>query len=129
VKLTDLDADVLQHLAYTARSRQSRMPLRLVDPEATATALAELLVDGVTPALGWWRAQLAPRLPSDAPLCPPASPLEPPTETDVILLAEELATLRAPSDVALGTLAEMVVLGELSAEVLRRCFDLYEELL
>jgi hypothetical protein len=123
-----LDPDVLDHLAHLARQRRKRWPSRLADPEATAEALADQLVAGALPALGWWRAQLAPGDAPAAPLCPPPVPLGPPEYGDIILFAEELAGIEARAEVALELLAEMVITAGLTADVLQAAYGLYEEL-
>ena len=126
--LADLDPELLEHLAYLARGRQKRWPSRVADPEKTAEALADQLAASVFPALGWWRAQLAPRHPSGAPLCPPPAPVGKPSHTDIILFAEELAGIRARPEVALELLAEMTIVAGLTADVLQSAFALFEEL-
>jgi hypothetical protein len=54
-----LDPATLRGLASLIEDRgPQRRPLR--DPEASAQALAEMLEQGATPTIGWWRRQFAP---------------------------------------------------------------------
>lgn len=125
--ISDLDPQVLDHLAHLARLRRKRWPSRLADPEATAEALADLMTMGMKPALGWWRAQLAPVV-REGPVCPPRALEQPITYADIVMAAEELAGISARPSVALELLAEMTLVAELSADVLGTAFALYEEL-